>query len=65
MSAGQVFIDPNTFQRSFAIAFLPETVVTSDGYGVGGRKLRIKSGATVTRILFDNNRAVGVEYLQV
>jgi len=37
-------------------------VVNDQGYGVNGRKLRIKFGSLVNKILFDGKRAVAVQY---
>jgi choline dehydrogenase-like flavoprotein len=49
--------------RTFASqAFLPSSVVTPDGYGVDGRKLRIISKTRATRVIFKENKAIGVEY---
>ncbi len=50
--------------RSFASnAFLPPSVVSPTGKGVGNRQLTIISSATVTKILFKGNKAIGVEYI--
>lgn len=54
--------------RSYAAnAFLDTSVVTPDGFGVNGRRLRIISPAQGTRILFDTSGpvpvAIGLEYI--
>lgn len=64
-SEAQVYIDPFTFSRSWSqSAFLPTSVVTPEGQGVGGRHLQILSHATAQKILFDTSgdtpRATGV-----
>ncbi len=63
VSAYQQFITPPPFShRSFSInGYLPDSVVTPEGRGRHGRKLRIVSHAHVSRILFDGNKAIGVE----
>jgi choline dehydrogenase-like flavoprotein len=45
-------------------AFLNDEVVTPDGYGVNGRKLRIFFESTGLKTIWKGNKAVGVEYLQ-
>ncbi len=66
-SAQQQFVTPPfgspSSIRSFSInAFLPPSVVTHEGKGRHGRKLRIESNATVSKVLFKRKKAVGVEY---
>lgn len=65
VSAYQQFVTPgNNSVRSFSInGYLPESVVTQDGKGRNGRKLRIISEATASRIIFKGNKAKGVEYI--
>lgn len=65
VSANQLFITPPPDSvRSFSInAFLPDSVVTPEGKGRHGRKLRIVSEAFASRILFKGKKAVGVEYI--
>jgi choline dehydrogenase-like flavoprotein len=53
-----------TFRVSSAVAFLNDQVMTPEGVGVNGRKLRLFFDATATRILWKGNTAVGVEYMQ-
>lgn len=67
-SPAELFADPDTFERSWSqSAFLPSSVVTTDGQGVGGRKLEILSRATVQNLLFDTSgptpRAIGARVL--
>lgn len=45
-------------------AFLPPSVVSSNGVGVGGRQLTILSNATVNTVLFNGATATGVTYVQ-
>lgn len=56
---------PNGILRvSSATAFLNQNVVTPDGRGVKGRKLRIFFNSTALRTIWEGNKAIGVEYLQ-
>ncbi len=49
--------------RTFASqAFLPPSVVTPDGHGVNGRKLRIYTKAKATRVIFNGITAIGLEF---
>lgn len=48
---------------SSATAFLNESVMTPDGHGVHGRKLRVLFNSKGLRTIWEGNRAVGVEYL--
>lgn len=50
------------YRVSSATAFLNKTVVTSQGEGVGGRKLQIKYKSTALRTIWKGNKAIGVEY---
>jgi choline dehydrogenase-like flavoprotein len=44
--------------------FLPiDSVIDENGNGLNGRKLKIVSNAFADRVLFEGNRAVGVEYI--
>jgi choline dehydrogenase len=66
ISASQSFINPfPTPHRSFSInAFLPVgEVVSANGRGLNGRNLRIVSDGLVSRVLFKNRKAIGVEYI--
>lgn len=47
---------------SSATAFLNRNVVTHDGKGVDGRKLRIKFKSYALKTIWEGNKAVGVEY---
>lgn len=67
-SAPQGYIDPIKNQRSYAAtAFLPDTVLDSEGHGVC-RNLTVASHAIASEILFDESdcelTAVGVRYYQ-
>lgn len=60
----QLYQQPNGNRESSATAFLSSDVMTLDGYGVNGRKLRVLTEATALRILFnEQTEAVGVEFL--
>jgi choline dehydrogenase len=48
--------------RQFSPDFLTG-LVTPTGEGLNGRKLKIQSGATVTRVIFSGTKAIGVEYI--
>lgn len=52
------------YRVSSPTAFLDENVVTLDGKGVNQRKLRIDFDSFATRIIWNGNRATGVEYVQ-
>jgi choline dehydrogenase-like flavoprotein len=52
------------FRVSSATAFLNDNVITHDGRGVDGRKLRVLFETTALRTLWKNNRAIGVEILK-
>lgn len=55
----------STFLReSTAFAFLNEDVMTPDGIGVHGRKLRVHLRATAIDLLWNKNRVIGVRYTQ-
>lgn len=49
---------------SSATAFLNKKVMTSDGFGVKGRKLRVLFESIGLRTIWNGNTAVGVEYLR-
>jgi choline dehydrogenase-like flavoprotein len=49
---------------SSATAFLNENVMTPEGCGVNGRKLRVFFEAAATRAIWKNNRVVGVEFIK-
>lgn len=50
-------------RESSAISFLDSRVITPEGKGVDGRKLKVKFEAMALRTLWDGNKAIGVEYL--
>lgn len=50
------------FRLSSANAFLNESVVTSSGKGVDGRKLTVKVKSPALRTIWEGNKAIGVEY---
>lgn len=49
---------------SSATAFLNEKVMTPEGFGVNGRKLRVLFNAFASKVIWQGNKAVGVEYTQ-
>lgn len=49
---------------SSGTAFLNESVMTPDGLGVDGRKLRVLFNSIGLRTIWNGNKAVGVEYSQ-
>ncbi len=52
-----------TLRVSSAVAFLNDQVMTPEGFGVDGRKLRVLFESPALRILWKGNRAIGVEYM--
>lgn len=56
--------DGSVVERSFSInGFLPSSIVSSQGKAQDGRLLRIESNASVSRVLFEGTKAVGVEFV--
>lgn len=49
---------------SSATAFLNKKVMTPDGHGVKGRRLRVYFNSTGLRTIWEGNKAIGVEYLK-
>lgn len=62
----QWFIDPTGTKRvSSATAFLNSEVMTPEGFGVNGHKLRVIFESVATKIIFDKQgRAKGVQYIK-
>lgn len=64
----QLYQFPDGSRASSSRTFLPLTVMTPDGVGVGGRKLRVLMKATVLRTLFKRGNgapvATGVSFVQ-
>ncbi|MBS0635640.1 MAG: GMC family oxidoreductase [Verrucomicrobia bacterium] len=61
----QWLIDSTGTQRvSSATAFLPSDVMTPDGYGVSGHKLRVLFNSVVDKIVIKNKRAKTVRFIQ-
>lgn len=61
----QLFQQPNGQRESAATSFLSPDIVTSTGFGVNGRKLRVLIKSTALRVIInENNVAIGVEFLQ-
>ena len=59
----QLFQKINGLRESSSTAFLSSDIMTSEGYGVNGRKLRVLYESTALRILFRDNTADGIEFL--
>lgn len=69
-STWQQYVTPGPdSERSFSITgylpngSMPDPILTFDGEGLDGRDLRVVSSAAVSRVIFKNNKAVGVEYI--
>ena len=60
----QLYQDPDGQRESSSTAFLSSDIVTSDGQGRKGRKLRVFSKSTALRVLFKKKRAIGVEFIK-
>lgn len=60
----QLFQKPNGQRVSSSTAFLSADIISANGSGVNGRKLRVLFKSTALRILFSNKRASGVEFLR-
>jgi choline dehydrogenase len=60
----QLFQKPNGQRDSSSTAFLSPDIMTPDGFGINGRKLRVLYKSTALRILFEGRRAIGVELLK-
>lgn len=60
----QLYQLPNGIRASADSAFLSSDIMTPDGKGVGGRKLKLSFHSTVTRVIFEGNKAVGVEFIK-
>ncbi len=52
------------FRVDSPTAFLNEEVMTPDGFGVNGRKLRVHFNSFGLRAIWEGTKAVGVEYLK-
>lgn len=51
-------------RESSSTAFLSSDIMTPDGIGVNGRKLRVFYKSTALRILFEGKKAIGIEFLK-
>lgn len=60
----QLYQLPDGTRASADSAFLSSDIMTWDGQGVGARRLQVSFHSTVTRILFQGNRAAGVEIIK-
>ncbi|WP_276356097.1 GMC family oxidoreductase [Cohnella caldifontis] len=60
----QLYQQPNGRRESSSTAFLSSDIVTPSGRGKNGRKIKIFYQTSALRVLFENKRAVGVEFLK-
>jgi choline dehydrogenase len=60
----QLFQKPNGQRESSSTSFLSSDIMTPDGIGVNGRKLRVLYKSTALRIIFKERKAVGIEFLK-
>jgi choline dehydrogenase len=60
----QLFQKNNGQRESSSTAFLSSDIMTPDGYGVNGRKLRVVYKSSTLRILFREKTAIGIEFLK-
>ncbi|GGE07672.1 oxidoreductase [Marinithermofilum abyssi] len=60
----QLFQKPNGRRESSSTAFLSSDIMTPDGRGVNGRRLKVFFKSTALRVLFNHRRAESVEFLK-
>lgn len=60
----QLFQKPNGQRESSSTAFLSSDIMSPNGRGIKGRKLRVFYKSTALRVLFHRKRALGVEFLK-
>jgi choline dehydrogenase len=60
----QLYQNPNGQRESSSTAFLSSDILTPNGHGVQGRKLRVFFKSTALRVLFSGKRANAVEFLK-
>lgn len=60
----QLYQTPSGVRASADSAFLSSDIMTPEGKGVNGRKLDVSFNSTVTKIIFDGKRAIGVEFIK-
>ncbi|MFP5116062.1 GMC family oxidoreductase [Bacillaceae bacterium C204] len=60
----QLYQKPDGERESSSTAFLSSDIMTPDGIGVNGRKLRVFYKSTALRILFEGKKAIGIEFLK-
>jgi choline dehydrogenase len=60
----QLFQKPNGRRESSSTAFLSSDIMTPEGLGLNGRKLRVFFQSTALRVIFQKHRAIGVEFLK-
>lgn len=60
----QLYQFPNGLRESADSAFLSSDIMTPDGHGKNGRKLKVSFRSTVTRVIFEQNKAIGVEFIK-
>ncbi len=60
----QLYQKRNGDRESSSTAFLSSDIMTPEGIGVYGRKLRVFYKSTALRILFEGKMAIGIEFLK-
>lgn len=60
----QLYQTPDGRRASADSAFLSADIMSPDGKGVNGRRLTVAFNSTVTRIIFKDHRAIGIEFLE-
>ena len=61
----QLYQRPSGKRESADTAFLSQNVMTKEGRGVDGRKLKVYFNSTALRIIFDGDKhAIGVEFMK-
>jgi len=60
----QLYQQPDGQRESSSTAYLSSDIMTRNGFGVNGRKLRVLYNSTALRVFFNQTRAGGVEFLR-
>lgn len=60
----QLYQQPNGQRESASTSFLSSDIMSPNGLGRNGRKLRVLFESTALRIIFKENRAIGIEFLR-
>lgn len=64
LSVEQAYSSPDLLLRTYGFNFLPLNILSFNGNGRHGRKLKVVSSAFVHRVIFDGKKAIGVEYFK-